>query len=114
MRMPIFKLGMNPINLPAFNEQNVKRVPAESGVYIIYEPIGPLYVGRSGSNIQRRLRAHLDGTGNKNVKLARKIEEVAMTLTFTYALIPKECQHEVESVLIADLGAARRANMRHQ
>lgn len=113
-RKPIFRLGMSPLQLPAFNEQNIKNVPAQSGVYIIYEPIGPLYVGRSGCNIQRRLRAHLNGTGNKNLKLARKIQEVAQTLTFTYALVPKECQHEVESVLIADLGAARRANMRHE
>jgi hypothetical protein len=57
---------------------------------------------------------HLTGTGSQNVKLARKIKEVAASLTFTYALIPRTNQREVESFLIASLGTARLANMRRE
>ena len=107
-------LGIRPSQLPAFNLANIAKVPKESGVYIIYEPAGAFYVGRSGSDIRRRLLAHLAGTGSRNVKLARKIKEVAASLTFAYALIPKTNQREVESFLIASLGTARLANMRRE
>jgi hypothetical protein len=110
----MFTLGTQPLRLPSFTLGNVNNVPKESGVYIIYEPSGPFYVGRSGSNIRARLNAHLTGHGNANVKLARKLREVAPTLTFTYFLVPKESQREVESALIAFLGVARMANMRRE
>ena len=107
-------LGIRPNQLPAFNLANIGQVPRESGVYIICEPAGAFYVGRSGSDIRRRLFAHLTGSGSRNIKLARKIKEVAASLTFTYALIPKSNQREVESFLIAALGTAKLANMRRE
>jgi hypothetical protein len=110
----LFRLGVPPSQLPAFNKTNVDKVPNSSGVYIIYEPAGPFYVGCSGRDIQRRLLAHLNGTGNANVKLALKIRGGAPTLTFTYALIPHANHREVESVLIAGLGVTKLANMRHE
>src|SRR6476646_3502102 len=103
----VFHLGVHTTQLPAFNLANVHSVPEKPGVYIIYEPAGPFYVGRSGRNIRRRLLAHLNGTGNQNVKLARKIIEVGRTLTFTYAVLPKANQSEVEAVLIATLNVAQ-------
>lgn len=110
----MFRLGIHPLTLLAFNKANVGAVPRESGVYIIYEPTGPFYVGRSGSDIHARLTAHLNERGNANVKLARRIREVAETLTFTYVVIPQANQREVESALIALLGSATRANMRRE
>jgi predicted GIY-YIG superfamily endonuclease len=110
----MIQLGIRPNQLPAFNVANIANVPRESGVYIIFEPAGAFYVGRSGVDIRRRLFAHLTGTGSQNVKLARKINEVAASLTFTYALIPRVNQREVESYLIAALGTARLANMRRE
>jgi predicted GIY-YIG superfamily endonuclease len=112
-RRPLFSLGLHPLDLMEFTLDNIDDVPTASGVYIIYEPTGPFYVGRSGSNIQQRLRNHFNGKGNKNVKLAMKIKEFRETLTFTYALISKDSQKEVEGVLIADLSATTRANMIH-
>src|SRR6266496_5533331 len=108
--MSMIPLGIRPNQLPAFNLANIGQVPRESGVYIICEPAGAFYVGRSGSDIRRRLFAHLTGSGSRNIKLARKIKEVAASLTFTYALIPKSNQREVESFLIAALGTAKLAN----
>src|SRR6478609_9992846 len=105
------QLGLHPHQMPSFNLANIAKVPQKSGVYIICEPGGPFYVGRSGKDIRRRLAAHLSGDGNQNVKLARKIKEVAASLTFTYALLPKATQREVESYLIAALGTAKLANM---
>jgi predicted GIY-YIG superfamily endonuclease len=110
----VFRLGVHPTQLPAFDFASINTVPEKPGVYIIYEPAGPFYVGRSGSNIRRRLLAHLNGTGNQNVKLATKIREVRMTLTFTYAVLPKANQAEVEAVLIASLNVAQLANMRRE
>jgi len=107
-------LGISPTLLPAFNLANIGKVPRKSGVYIIYEPAGAFFVGRSGSDIRRRLSAHWTGTGSRNVKLARKIKEVAATLTLTYGLIPRANQREVESFLIAALGTARLANVRSE
>ena len=86
----IFQLGVQPAKLSAFTRVNINKVPRQSGIYVIYEPAGPFYVGRSGSDIRRRLLAHLSGTGNRNVKIARKIIEVRDALTFTYALLPRE------------------------
>ena len=110
----VFNLGVPPNQLPAFNRDNVIAAPEKAGVYIIYEPAGPFYVGRSSCNIRRRLLAHLNSTGNQNVKLARNIKEVRPTLTFTYAVLPKANQSEVEGVLIASLGVAKLANMRRE
>lgn len=107
-------LGIRPTLLPAFNFANISSVPRASGVYIIYEPAGAFYVGRSGVDIRRRLLAHLTGTGSGNVKLALKIKEVGASLTFTYALIPRANQREVESYLIAALGTAKLGNMRRE
>jgi hypothetical protein len=112
---PFFQLGVHPLTLPAFNRSNILKVPPkQSGVYILYEPTGPFYVGRSGKDIQARLLAHLDVRGNRNVKIALRIKEVAQTLTFTYAILPRAAQSEMESVLIPALGVTKLANMRHE
>lgn len=110
----VFNLGVHPTQLPAFNLANVGRTPEKAGIYIIFEPGGPIYVGRSSSNIRRRLIAHLNNTGSQNVRLARKIKEVRHTLTFTYTVLPKANVAEIEGVLIASLGTAKVANMRRE
>jgi hypothetical protein len=79
----MYSPGIRPTQLPVFNLANIGKVPRKSGAYIIYEPAGAFYVGRSGSDIRRWLSAHWTGTGSRNVKLARKIKEIAATLTFT-------------------------------
>jgi hypothetical protein len=108
----VFNLGVHPTQLPAFNRANIKTAPERAGIYIIYEPAGAFYVGRSRCNIRRRMLAHLNGSGNQNIKLARKIIE--KRLTFTYAVLPKTGVAEIEGVLIATLGTAKLANMRRE
>src|SRR6059058_1830837 len=62
--------GCTPKPTSSVNRDNVIAAPEKAGVHIIYEPAGPFYVGRSSCNIRRRLLAHLNSTGNQNVKLA--------------------------------------------
>lgn len=110
----VFNLGVHPIQLPRFSFANVSATPEEAGIYIIYEPTGAFYVGRSSCNIRRRLLAHWNGRGNHNVKLARRMSEVRQSLTFTYSVIPKSNVAEIEGVLIAALGTAKVANLRRE
>ncbi len=114
MNNSLFRLGVHPSSLPAFTKENIDKVPERSGVYILYEPAGPFYVGRSSVNMRARLRAHCGGYGSRNVRLAMRIRQVAHSMTFTYVQLQPGCEREVEAVLIPMLGTTRLANMRHE
>ena len=96
-----------------FDAQHVAAVPRQSGVYVIYDIAGPIYAGRSKVDIHRRLQSHLNGTGNRNLALARRVG-AASSLSFTYCYLPSAEQADVERVLIATLGVAKFANLRHE
>jgi hypothetical protein len=101
----MFRLGgRSSLSTSSVQSRERQEGSRKAGAYIIYEPAGPFYVDRSSSNIQRRLSSHLKGTGSRNVKLARKISEVRRSLTFTYVVLPKECQCEVEGILNCTTG----------
>jgi hypothetical protein len=104
---------LDPGKRDPFDSAHVLAVPRAAGVYIIYDLAGPIYVGRSSVDIHRRLHSHLLGTGNRNVALARRIG-AAKSISFTYCLIPRSEQADVERVLIAALGVAKFANLRHE
>ncbi len=107
----MFKL--DPSHRLPFDRASIKGVPRAAGVYIIYDLAGPIYVGRSRLDIRRRLESHFDGTGNRNVKLARR-SGAGPSLTFTYCVLPDREQANVESILIAALGVAKFANLRRE
>lgn len=106
-----FKL--DPSNRLPFDRVNINAVPPSSGVYIIYDLAGPIYVGRSSVDIHRRLRSHFDGTGNRNLALARRVG-ARPSLTFAYCLLPPAVQADVERILIAALGTAKFANLKRE
>jgi hypothetical protein len=104
---------LNPADREPFDAHHVGLVPEQSGVYIIYDLAGPIYAGRSSVNIRRRLQSHLNGTGSRNVAMARRVG-AASSLSFIYCCLPASIQAEVESVLIAALGVAQFANLRRE
>ena len=97
----------------AFDLRHIEAVPHQGRVYIIYDLAGPIYVGRSRVDINRRLRSHANGTGNANIALAQRVG-ASSSLTFTYCCLPAEAQADVERILIAALGVAQFANLRHE
>lgn len=111
MRPSTFRLKLT--NRLPLNSQQINMVPRESGVYITFDLAGPIYVGRSRVDIRRRLLSHFSGTGNKNLALAKKVGG-ASSLTFTYCCLPVDAQADVERLLIAELGVANFANLRHE
>jgi hypothetical protein len=104
---------LHPSKREPFNRQHVDTVPSASGVYVIYDLAGPIYAGRSRSDIRRRLRSHLDGSGNRNIALAKRIGAL-QSLSFTFCCLPSSAQADVERVLIASLGVAKFASLRHE
>ena len=82
-------------------------------MYVVYDLAGPIYAGRSRVDIHRRLQSHFDGTGNRNLALARRIG-ASSSLTFTCCLLPPTEQADVERILIAALGVAKYANLRRE
>lgn len=105
--------SLNPSHRLPFDRRNINAVPRTSGVYIVFDLAGPIYVGRSGVDIHRRLQSHFDGTGNRNLALARRIG-AGTSLTFTYCVLPPGEQADIERILIAALGVARLANLRRE
>jgi len=108
-----FTFRLDPADRAPFDSMHVAEVPHASGVYVIFDLAGPIYAGRSRVDIHRRLRSHLDGSGNKNVALAARIG-ASRSLTFTYCCLPVTNQVEVENLLIAALGVAKFANLRRE
>lgn len=104
---------LDPSHRLPFDRRNIDAVPRSSGVYIVYDLAGPIYVGRSRVDIHRRLQSHFDGTGNRNLALARRIG-AGTSLTFTYCVLPPGEQADVERLLIAALGVAKYANLRRE
>jgi len=96
-----------------FDRPYIDCTPEEPGIYIIYDLAGPIYVGRSGCNIRRRLQTHHSGSGNRNVAMAMRIG-AGSSLTFRYCLLSKSEASLVEGVLIQELGAAEYANLRRE
>ena len=96
-----------------FTAIHVAKVPRQAGVYVIYDLAGAIYAGRSGVDIHRRLYAHVTGSGNRNIALARRVG-AGSSLSFTYCCLPKVEQRQVESLLIAALGVGKFANLRHE
>ena len=107
----MFKL--DPSHRLPFDGKSIDAVPRGSGVYVIYDLAGPIYAGRSSVDIHRRLRSHFDGTGNRNLALARRVG-ARSSLSFIYCLLPTSEQADVERVLIAALGVAKFANLRRE
>ena len=107
----VFRL--DPAHRLAFDRANIDAVPRCSGVYIIYDLAGPIYAGRSRVDIRRRLQSHFDGTGNRNLALARRIG-AGSSLTSPYCVLPPTEQADVERLLIAALGVAKYANLRRE
>ena len=81
----MFRLG--PSHRLPFDRNNINAVPRKSGVYIVFDLAGPIYVGRSRIDIHHRLQSHFNGTGNRNLALAKRIG-AGSSLTFTYCLLP--------------------------
>jgi hypothetical protein len=96
-----------------FDERYITCVPKSAGVYIIYDLAGPIYVGRSASNIQRRLKTHLAGRGNRNIAHAISVG-AASSLSFTYYCMLSSLQGDAEAILIHELGADKYANLRRE
>jgi len=96
-----------------FDEKYISAVPRGSGIYVIFDLAGPIYVGRSAVDIQGRLQAHLRQRGNRNVALALRLQAAA-SLTFAYCSMPVEFQRDVEAVLIRHLGVTAFANLRRE
>jgi excinuclease UvrABC nuclease subunit len=97
--------------LRPFDESHVDRVPAMSGVYVIYERAGPIYVGRSRVNIRGRLRHHLRGTGNRVIAQALRLG-TGLSLRFEHqTMISVE---QAEAQLIEALGTSKFANLRRE
>lgn len=96
-----------------FDEQHVVCVPKSSGVYIIYDLAGAIYVGRSASDIRRRLKAHLAQEGNRNIAHAIRIG-AASSLSFAYKCLPVSLQRDEEAILIHELGVDKYANLRRE
>lgn len=111
--MQPFTFRLNPADRLPFDYVQIDKVPHSSGVYIIFDLAGPIYVGRSRVDIRRRLLSHFNGTGNKNLALAKRIG-ASRSLTFTYCCLPATVQADVERLLIAALGVAAFANLRHE
>ena len=111
--MTAFTFRLDPSERFPYDRDHVLEVPQTSGIYIIFDLVGPVYVGRSGVDIRRRLHNHLTGRGNKNIKLARRIG-ATQSLTFTYCCLPCSEQADVERLLIAALGVANFANLRRE
>jgi len=105
--------NLDPSRRLSFDRKNIGAIPRGSGVYIIYDLAGPVYVGRSRVDIHSRLQSHFDGTGNRNLAFARRIG-ARSSLTFTYCLLPSSEQADVERLLIAALGVAEYANLRRE
>ena len=78
---------LDPSHRLPFDRANIDAVPRRSGVYVVYDLAGPIYAGRSGVDIHRRLQSHFDGKGNRNLALARRVG-AGPSLTFTYCLLP--------------------------
>lgn len=104
---------LDPSHREPFDLLHVGAVPRRSGVYIIYDLAGPIYVGRSRADIHRRLLSHLNGAGNRNIAMARRVGAGA-SLSFTYCLLPAAEQQDVERILIAALGVGNFANLRRE
>ncbi|MEW6290750.1 MAG: hypothetical protein AB1545_12950 [Thermodesulfobacteriota bacterium] len=96
-----------------FDERHIGYVPDKAGLYVIYDLAGPIYVGRSGVSIQRRLKSHHSGVGNQNIALAMRIG-AASSLTFKYWEFAKAQTHQMEGMLIQELGVADYANLRRE
>jgi hypothetical protein len=96
-----------------FNDEWVSKVDRSSGVYIVYDLAGPIYVGRSAVDIHRRLHSHLIERGNQVIAQAMRIG-AASSLTFTYCLLPRADQANAEAVFIRELGSAEFANLRRE
>ncbi|PYT24900.1 MAG: hypothetical protein DMG58_25230 [Acidobacteria bacterium] len=85
--MKPFTFGLDPSSREPFDQSHVCQVPHTSGIYLIYDLAGPIYAGRSGVDIQRRLNSHFVGSSNKNITLARRVG-AGESLTFTYCCLP--------------------------
>lgn len=95
-----------------FDVVRVSAVPCESGVYVVYDLAGPIYVGRSRVSIRDRLMAHVTGRGNRNLTLARHVGAAgSLTFSFLSGIVSVE---QAEAQLIQALGVTQFANLRKE
>jgi hypothetical protein len=106
-------IKLHPSHKIPFNKGNLARVPRASGVYIVFDLFGPVYVGRSRVDMRRRLTAHFEGRGNRNLAIAKRAG-ARTSLTFTYCVLPVSEQADLERFLIPALGVAAIANLRYE
>ena len=86
-----------------FDTLSISKVPNSSGVYIIYDSAGPIYVGRSGVSIRHRLQVHLRQSGNRIIARAIQIG-ASDSLSFTYYKMLSGVDRDAEAYLIQELG----------
>jgi hypothetical protein len=92
-----------------FDAINVNLVPRAPGVYIIYRTGTPVYIGRSGVDIHRRLQAHLTGRGNRGIAHAMRR---GTSLEFEWQELGSP--EQAEAILIRELGVTAYFNMRRE
>jgi hypothetical protein len=96
-----------------FRSDAVGQVPRRPGIYVVYDLAGPIYIGKSSTDVRGRLAAHLRGTGSRVLRWARRVGAGA-SLTFRYALLPPGSEHGAEAALIKALGTAHFGNLRRE
>jgi hypothetical protein len=96
-----------------FTRLEIDFVSPLPGIYIIYDLAGPIYVGRSSIDIRRRLRAHYNMEGNRNIAAARRVGATT-SLTFAFCCMPVAIQRDVEAILIRHLSVTSFANLRRE
>ena len=83
-----------------FGEAWQIEIPADSGLYLIHDLRGPLYVGRT-TDLRRRFVQHLTFSHNRGVRTA--LECSFGPLRFTWLLLAREDLVNAEAWMIKEL-----------
>jgi predicted GIY-YIG superfamily endonuclease len=100
------------VNRQPFDPRYIQTVPRHPGVYVIYDLAGPIYVGRSGTDVRARLESHFSMRGSRIIASARRAG-VTSSLMFSYC-VPLSTQREVEAILMKEIGPIKFANLRQE
>lgn len=95
----------------AFTEIQLKALPLTPGVFILYDMMNPVYLGRSRSDIRIRLFANLRGSSRPAIAtVLRK----GVFLSFCYAVLPAADYARVSEHLLREKLAADYSRIRIQ
>jgi hypothetical protein len=98
-----------------WTEHEIKKVPEEPGVYVVYYYARPYYVGRASRNIRGRLWAHFRGKKKGSVMVRKAARYAPAELfRFRYWLVPAGDVAGLEAVLIEALGGIDFGNLRRE